>query len=469
MDPGAAAFKDPVAQKDLAEVAQSAIDTAETYLNADQLADAVNAIIVAEKECRNNADGASGARLCVWLLKKLFEGGKVDDACEWVMTASKKRSQLKRVQIDLVREGMEWIGRMPDRATKYKLLDTLCKITEGKLFVEVERARTILQLAHVKEEEGDIAAAAAVIQEVQVEGNIYMDKFEKGFYLLEQMRLVIAKGDWARCQIVAKKVNKRTIEGEGFELIKLMFYGYMAQYYNHEKDMTNLAECYASCLNSKLDAESVDLKKLEAFLPAEIDIQFGEGKKLELWYLSSLLIALAVSEESPEKVSSIRVVLKKHEKALRKLTHIRELGEQLTQDDVSPWQPGCIQTVLQHPLLNSDQLLPDVEDRRKALELAYLHHNLVVVSKFYKRTSLQGLSKLLCFNQEETEDNLCTLILKGNIQAKINRPAGIVVFNQTREEDAVNNWAAAISRTLDGLCEACNLIDKECQKTPLST
>ena len=46
-----------------------------------------------------------------------------------------------------------------------QVLDT---ITNGKIFVEVERARLIAMMADMKEVKGEIAEAATLLQEVQV-------------------------------------------------------------------------------------------------------------------------------------------------------------------------------------------------------------------------------------------------------------------------------------------------------------
>ena len=49
-----------------------------------------------------------------------------------------------------------------------ELLDTLRSITEGKMFVEIERARLSRILASIKEKEGKIGEAADILQIFQV-------------------------------------------------------------------------------------------------------------------------------------------------------------------------------------------------------------------------------------------------------------------------------------------------------------
>lgn len=52
-------------------------------------------------------------------------------------------------------------------------------ITEGKIYVEVERARLTHKLAMMKESEGDITEAATILQELQVETFGSMERKEK--------------------------------------------------------------------------------------------------------------------------------------------------------------------------------------------------------------------------------------------------------------------------------------------------
>ena len=52
-------------------------------------------------------------------------------------------------------------------------------VTAGKIYVEVERARLTHKLALMKEQEGDIAEAATVLQELQVETFGSMERKEK--------------------------------------------------------------------------------------------------------------------------------------------------------------------------------------------------------------------------------------------------------------------------------------------------
>jgi len=79
----------------------------------------------------------------------------------------------------MIKECATYVDIMPDKETKVKFIDTLRTVTEGKIYVEVERARLTYILAKMKEEEGNITEAANIIQELQVETYGSMEKREK--------------------------------------------------------------------------------------------------------------------------------------------------------------------------------------------------------------------------------------------------------------------------------------------------
>lgn len=98
-----------------------------------------------------------------------------------------------------------------------------------QIYVEVERARLTHRLAQIKETEGDTAAAASVMMELQVETYGSMSRREKASLILEQMRLCLAKQDFMRTQIIAKKINVKFFTDENDEetqALKLKYYEY---------------------------------------------------------------------------------------------------------------------------------------------------------------------------------------------------------------------------------------------------
>lgn len=113
---------------------------------------------------------------------------------------------------------MSYLDSTPDMETKLELIDTLRTVTDGKIYVEVERARITRLLAKIREDEGKTSEAADILQELQVETFGSMDKREKVDFILEQMRLCLAKSDYIRTQIISKKINTKFFQDKENEV-----------------------------------------------------------------------------------------------------------------------------------------------------------------------------------------------------------------------------------------------------------
>jgi 26S proteasome regulatory subunit N5 len=75
--------------------------------------------------------------------------------------------------------------------------------------------------------------------------------------------------------------------------------------------------------------------------------------------------------------------------------------------------------------------------------------NIRVISKYYSRITIPGLTALLSLSTSETEELLSRLVVSGMVWARIDRPAGIVNFRQKRSaEDVMNDWSSDMNRML---------------------
>ena len=117
-------------------------------------------------------------------------------------------------------------------------------VCAGKMYVEAEDARLHLMLALIYEEDGDLEAACDMIQDVHVETYGALSKLEKAQYILQQIRLNLLRRDYVRAMIQSRKMNRKVIEEEGFEEVKVEFYKLMLEYYRHDHDTWEMAQCY---------------------------------------------------------------------------------------------------------------------------------------------------------------------------------------------------------------------------------
>jgi 26S proteasome regulatory subunit N5 len=89
-------------------------------------------------------------------------------------------------------------------------------------------------------------------------------------------------------------------------------------------------------------------------------------------------------------------------------------------------------------------------------------HNLMVISKYYSRLSLDRLSMLLNLPVDDAEEHLANLVINDAIKAKIDRPAGIVHFTPAQGPvQILDHWAESISKLLGLVETTCQKIQKE--------
>merc|ERR1719384_1338315 len=139
---------------------------------------------------------------------------------------------------------MSWINGIEAKETKLKLINTLISVTEGKMFVEVERARLTRKLAQIKErDDKNIGEACDILQELQIETFGSMRKREKCDFLLEQLRLNLAKKDFIRAGIVRNKITVRIMKNL-YELEVKYWNLSLILFYHHERQFLSLSKAY---------------------------------------------------------------------------------------------------------------------------------------------------------------------------------------------------------------------------------
>merc|ERR1719188_1494327 len=217
--------------------------------------------MVLEKKTRTASDGISTSKLLSKIVQVYWDQKDWPKLHEHIVLMSKKRGQLKRAITDMVHLAMGWLEGL-EKEKKLELIATLNEVTEGKIFVEVEKAKLTQMQADIKEAEGNVEEAANLLQEVQVEAFGAMERREKTEYILNQMRLVLLKKDYVRTQIISRKINPKLLESEDFQDIKIEYYGYMIKYYLNEKEALTAHTLYL--VLSKYDNEQTDmLNKLD--------------------------------------------------------------------------------------------------------------------------------------------------------------------------------------------------------------
>lgn len=431
--------KDPKATEDFSKDVEEMMSRADNLKTAGRIEEAVEELLSLEKKCRQSSDGISTSKLLCKICQLYFDAKEWSKLREYIVLLSKKRGQLKRATTDMVHLAMTWLDGL-DKEKKLELISTLNEVTEGKIFVEVEKARLTAMLATMKEAEGNSEEAANLLQEVQVESFGAMERREKTEYILNQMRLVLLKKDYIRTQIISKKLNPKLLETEDFQDLKIRYYQYMVKYWLHEQKYLDASKAYQSIFNTP-------------------DVQADEGKWKPALAAHALFLILAPYDNEQEDMLHKLDTLEA--KKLDKVPLIQQLIKIFLRKEIAAW-----------PLANEaevkgNEVFQDVpheggSNRWDMLKKRVVQHNIKVISEYYEMIHTARLCELLGLSNKETESELSELVCSKFVFAKIDRPAGTIKFGRKQTyTDRLNDWSGSISKMLDLVENSCHMIQKE--------
>ncbi|KAF8470141.1 PCI domain-containing protein [Kalaharituber pfeilii] len=427
------------AEKDFKEILDAQLpeilESAKTNLTS-----AIEKLLGLEKQTRQASDSASTTRLLKAIVTLCKDAGDWKLMDENVQMLSKKHGQLKQAITEMVQEVMRFLDSTPDMETKLSVIETLRTVTEGKIFVEVERARITRILSHIKKSQGDIAGATSVLCELQVETFGSMERREKTEFILEQVELCIEKGDYTQAMILSRKISTKYFSAPEVSDLKLKYYDQQIQLAKQEDKYLDVCKHYRQVYDTPSVVE--DPHKLRSVLERIV------------YYI----ILAPYDNEQYDLLHRInqdpRLLTIPRQKALLKCFTINELmrwpliaksyGEELRAADI---------------FAIGD---PKGEQRWADLRKRVIEHNVRVVAKYYTRIKMDRLKSLLDLDEDEAESYLSQLVTQKTVYAKIDRPARIVSFAKPRDaNDILNEWSGNMKSLLGLLERIDHLITKE--------
>jgi len=414
--------------------------------NLTQALDKLNAL---EKLTRVAGDAISNGKVMVAAVKLCFEAKQWQQLNDHIIIFTKKRSQLKQGIAKMVQESYTYVDQTPDMDTKLKLIDTLRVVTEGKIYVENERARLTMILAKIKEDGGHISEAADILQELQVETFGSMERKEKIEFILEQMRLCLAKKDYIRVQIISKKINTRYFEtstDEEVQKLKIRFYEMMIHL--DLADSKYLSTC----------------KHFKALYETPL-IQQDKIK----WHkmLKSVVLYVLLSPHDNEQSDMLTRI--RGEKKLEEMPKYKELIECFVCQELL--QLKKFLSLYEHELREGESGSPctdvflhteDGVKRWKDFSNRIVEHNIRIMAKYYTRITSKRMAALLDLDIIEAEEYLAKLVVNKTVFAKIDRLAGIINFCKPRDpSDILNEWSHSVNKLMKLVNKTTHLIAKE--------
>lgn len=431
--------KDPKATEDFSKDVEELLSRADNLKTAGRIEEAVEELLALEKKCRQSSDGISTSKLLCKICQLYHDANEWSKLREYIVILSKKRGQLKRATTDMVHLAMSWLDGL-DKEKKLELISTLNEVTEGKIFVEVEKARLTAMMAKMKEDEGNSEEAANLLQEVQVESFGAMERREKTEYILNQMRLVLMKKDYVRTQIISKKLNPKLLEAEDLQDLKIQYYEYMVKYWLHEKKFLDASKAYQSIFNTP-------------------DVQADEAK----WKpaLTAHAIFLILAQYDNEQEDMLHKLDTLEAKKLDKIPVMQDLIKIFLRKEIAAWPLAQEAEVKRQPVFQ-DTPHEGGSARWDMLKKRVVQHNIKVISEYYEMIHSKRLCELIGLSDKEAEAELSELVCSKFVFAKIDRPAGTIKFGRKQTyTDRLNDWSGSISKMLDLVENSCHMIQKE--------
>lgn len=145
---------------DLSKEVEQKILQAKTFADQGQLKEAIALLFALEKKCRIGNDTPSLVKVCVATLQICKDTGDIEDLLTTLQTLSTRRSQKTKALRSMVELAMPWcteevhrplkVSNDKDKEDREKLVVSLRDITDGKIFLEAERARLTRALSIIK-------------------------------------------------------------------------------------------------------------------------------------------------------------------------------------------------------------------------------------------------------------------------------------------------------------------------------
>jgi len=406
-----------------------------------KLNEALENLLTLEKQCRLSNDVDSVCRIVTSIVTLLKNKPDWKLLNEHILLLAKRRGQHKKAVTAVVQESMKFLDDLSgDEPTLLALIDTLRTVTEGKIFVELERARLTRRLADIKEKNGEKQDACDTLNEVQVETYGSMERREKAEFVLEQMRLLLDCGDLIRANMVAKKLSEKLLNDPDFEDVKINYNTHMVRYHTEKANYMDIFRCWHNIYRT--------------------DVVKNDSERC----LSTLRIVvgfLVLSQHDNEQHDMLhRIIGDEH---LEKLPACKSLLKLLTTQELITWaNVEAMKSELWGGGENQAWEGERSETRWSDLKKRCTEHNIRVIAANYTRITMPRLQSLLQLGPDETEEFLCDMVTSKSLWARIDRPAGIIVFKPNKKpNELLNEWSTDITSLLDIMEKCTHLIYKE--------
>ena len=374
---------------------------------------------------------------------------------------TQRRNQSRESIISMVKYCInDILPNLKNQKDSSDLLNTIIRVTEGKIFVEYEYSQAIRKMTEIYLMDNNIEEAAKLIQDVQIEAFGSLESDYKIDYILFQMHVLIEKGDYIRTLIVSNKIKRNHLDDEGIELLKIRFFRLMILYYVHEKKYLEASKCYkilydfVKSINDKLVEVEKDHKEIK---PKIIDNYIIVKKENDLVNLfENYVLYLSICPPELETKNMLNELLLKYKKELDINKNILYIVEKRLSDDIIHIDDNLFSTYKDFEIFKKN---PDLI---KLFRKYWIQHDLSLFEKFFGKIHIDRISQMTKVPNDEIESEIADMVVNNYIFARINRIEKIVNFRKkTDHHDVLDNFNYDMDNMLKKIEETCHLINKE--------
>ena len=374
---------------------------------------------------------------------------------------TQRRNQSRESIISMVKYCInDILPNLKDEKDSSELLNTIIRVTEGKIFVEYEYSQAIRKMTEIYLKNNNIEEAAKLIQDVQIEAFGSLESDYKIDYILFQMQVLIEKGDYIRTLIVSNKIKRNHLDDEGIELLKIRFFRLMILYHIHEKKYLEASKCYKTLydfvksINDKLAEAEKEHKEIKPKILENYKQAKNENDLVKLF--ENYVLYLSICPPELETKNMLNELLIKYKKELDVNENILYVVEKRLSDDII-----LINDILFNRFKDFD-IFKNNGDLLKLFRKYWIQHDLSLFEKFIGKIHIERISQMTFVPDDEIESELADMVVNNYIFARINRIEKIVNFRKkTDHHDVLDNFNYDMDNMLKKIEETCHLINKE--------
>ena len=418
-------------------------------------------LIDEEKVTRLEGEFEKNKSICVKIFSILQKRNDFQNFLKIFEYLTQRRNQSRESIIYMVKNCLnEILPNLKNHKDSTDLLQTIIKVTEGKIFVEYEYSQAIRKMTEIYLMNNKIVEAAKLIQDVQIEAFGSLENDYKVDYILFQMQVLLEKGDYVRTLIVSNKIKRNHLDDDGFELLKIRFFQLMIEYFMHEKKYIDVSKSYKTLYDfvKSINDKLIDIEKNNKEIkPKIIENYLKINKENDLKKLfENYVLFLSICPPELETKNMLNELIIKYKKELDKDENILYIVEKRLSDDIILIDNNLFNKYKDYEIFKKN---PDLI---KLFRKHWIQHDLSLFEKFFAKIHVKRINDMTLVPVDEIEKEIADMVVNNYIYAKINRIEKIVNFRKkTDYHDVLDNFNYDMDNMLKKIEETCHLINKE--------